>query len=308
MRRAPAPPLWFLLCVVVVVALVLRRLLGAVGGETLGGGDGLQVQLAFWGWLASLGSLIFKGLQIAGKAALAALQWSVKALWLFATKTANALTALGRGVVLGLKKAWEFFRLTYEKVLKPAWLKFWRWFDKFRLWLDRTFRPIFDFLRDVRDHIMGFYKTWIRPWLDLIGVTRKVLGVLAGLGLDWARALDRRLAGIEAAIDRPFRIVLAELNKVVNIVNRIATLDGLLQRLTLVRSVVRDAGLIINSLANARSKPLTSAERDDMRKRLKGRPLSEIVAEKRVYFTTGGGPSQPVIDEMVLIARRHLES
>lgn len=306
MRARSAPPLWLLLSVAVVVAGCLRWWGFVDAGISLDDGDGRPALLSFFGFLITIGTLIWRGLEVAGRVTLAALSWSVKALWLFATKTHNGLITLGRGVLTGLQKAWKFFELTYERVLKPAWQKFWNFFDKVRRWLDDTFGPVIEFLRDVRDGIIDFWKTWVRPWLDVIDVSRRILRILGSLGLRWAAELDRRLGAIQDAIETPFRLLLAKVNEVINVVNRIVTLDGLFQRVYLMRSVLRDAGLIVHGLANARSKALTNAEREEMRKQLKGRPLEQIIAEKREYFRTGGGPSQPLIAEMVLIARRAL--
>ena len=130
-RRA-APPLWFLLCLAVVEALVYRVVSGNLDSWTLGGGQGQPVTVAFWPAIILIGSLIWKGLEVAGRVSLAVLQWVVANLSLVVTKALNALKDVGLGLLTGLKKTWEFFKLTYDRVLKPAVLKFWRWFDKAR--------------------------------------------------------------------------------------------------------------------------------------------------------------------------------
>jgi hypothetical protein len=238
--RSSSPPLWFNLVVVVVLALALRACMHIVPALAADARHGAPPSVAFWFFLVRIVEAIWKGVQVAGRVTLEILEWSVKALWAFAQTTANGLKGLGLLVGRGLKGVWDFFEATYENVIKPAWLKFWRWFDKFRRWLDQTFGPVLAWLRQLRDSLLAFWKTWIRPWLDLIDVTRKGLRVLSSMGIGWARRLDAYLADLESRIEKPFLFVLSKLNEVINVVNRIVTLDGLLQRVALIRSLERD--------------------------------------------------------------------
>jgi hypothetical protein len=232
-----SPPLWFLLCVAAALAGVVRLLSPAASVLDGAPGHVSAPAVAFLGFLILLGELIWKGLEVAGKITLTVLHWLVINLSLVVTKIGNGLKALGSGLLVAAKRTWEFTRKLYDEVLKPAWQKFWKWFDKFRAWLDRTFRPVLRWLKFVRDNFLKFYKTVIRPWLDIIDVTRKLLRVLATLHVPFARQLDARLGRLEELIDKPFRLVLSKINEVIGIVNRIVTLDGLLQRVALIRSL-----------------------------------------------------------------------
>lgn len=306
MPRRSAPPLWFLLCVAVVGGLCVRALTGEHTGASFDGGHGPQPSQAFLGFIIAIGSLIFQGLQIAAKVALTALQWSVKALWFFAGQISNGLKALGHGVLIGLRNAWEFFRLTYERVLRPFALKVWRLLQRAKQWLDATFGPVLDFLKFIRDNLLGFYNTWIRPWLDLIDVTRGLLRVLSSLGLRWARELDRRLGELEDAIERPFRYVLAKVNELVNIVNRIVTVDGLFQRLAFLRTLERDYLYAWRAATNPWIR-----ERDDAADRAKARDdrrqfLDTVTTNTQAYMRDGGGQRAAALDEMTLIWRNYL--
>lgn len=255
-----SPPWWFVLCVAVVTAVAMRHCVPDVGAWDSAPGDAPQPAYAFLGFLIALGSLLWKGLEIASKVTLAALKWVVVNLPLGVTKLGNGLKALGAGVLSGLKRSWEFTRKLYDDVLKPAWSKFWRIFDKFRTWLDSTFKPVLDWLRELRDNVLSFYRNYVRPWLDLIDVTRRLLRVLAALHIPFARELDRRLAKLESLIEKPFRLVLTKLNEVINAVNRIATLDGLLQRVALIRSLARDFKYAGNIWWHTIHRPATADE------------------------------------------------
>lgn len=300
MRRSTAP-LWFSVCVAAALGLVLRALLGTEEATGSAGGRALETSYAFWGLVIGVITWIWRGVEAAGKITLTALGYSVKLLWTFAQKTANALIDVGHGVLTGLQKAWKFFELTYEKVLKPAWTKFWRWFDKFRSWLDQTFGPVIEWLRELRDNLLGFWKTYVRPWLDLIDATRRVLRVLSSLGLSWARELDRKLAELSERIERPFRVLLAKVNEVINLVNRVVTLDGLIQRVALIRSMERDVRFFHRALVNWRIAPLGADDWRHVKGALDRRTPAEVTAEFSGMVARGEGPLAPVASEMALV-------
>jgi hypothetical protein len=304
--KKPQPPLWFSLLVAVALALALRWVLGSYSGGPPAGGHAPDVQYGFWFFVVLIASAIWKGLEVAGRITLIALSWSVKALWWFATTTANGLKFVGNAFLVGLKASWEFLRLTYDSVIKPGLVKFWQWFDKFRHWLDATFGPVLEYLKMVRDNVMLFYKTWIRPWLDLIDVARRTLRILSALGLDWARQLDAKLGQLQELIDRPFRLVLGKLNEVINIVNRIVTVDGLIQRVALLRSLERDFVYAWRTAVNPWRRDLTNVDREQVKTNLQGKTLSQITAETKAYMRGEGGPLAPLFDEMLIIWRKQL--
>lgn len=295
--RRSTPPWWFLVGVAVACAVLCRGLGSYASSAELSGGHTHPTQLGFLGFLILLGELIWKGLEVAGKITLEILHWMVVNLSLIVTKIGNGLKALGSGLLLGLKKAWDFLELTYDHVLKPAWEKFWRWFDRFRKWLDSTFAPVLKFLRHLRDSLLGFYKSFIRPWLDFIDVTRRVLRVLQSLGLKWAGKLDAELGALEDAIEKPFRALLAKVNEIITLVNRVVTLDGLLQRLALVRSLERDIRYAWRAAVNWRDSPLTDQDRADLRKRASERTRDDVVGDFAAAAEGGGGRYHAVIAE-----------
>ena len=234
------------------------------------------VLLGFFGFLIALGNIIWGALQAVGQATLAALSWTVNALWLGLREVRNGLSAFGRDLLGGFRSSWDFLRRLYDDVLKPAWQKFWRLVDRVHDVLDRLFRPVFAFLRHLRDELLQLYTKWVRPVLDTIQVARQMLRVLSALHLDFARKLDAKLGALEDAIDRPFRFLLGKLNEVINLVNRIVTLDGLIQRLALVRSIERDIRYVYAELHNNRSTPLSAGERQQLAEGNQPRTPKEI--------------------------------
>lgn len=269
-------------------------------------GEPLEVQVAFWAFLGLVAGWIWNGVQAAGRIALHVLAWSVKALWAFATASYNALKTVGEILARGARKAWDFFRLTYDKVLKPAWQKFWKFVEWAQRELEEMFSPILDFLQTVKDHVLAFYTKWIQPVLDTISVARKVTGILASLGIEWAKRLDAKLLELEQRIYEPFQHVLRHLNGVINIVNRVVTLDGLFQRLAFIRTIERDLRYVSRALVNWRSKPLTEAEISVVKERGKLRTPAEAEEATTQYLRTGDGPYRPLIDEMTAQWRIYL--
>jgi hypothetical protein len=302
-RRSP-PPFWFTLGVAVAIAIVLRLVDQAYGVRDAAPGHAPPVSMAFFGFLIALIGAIWNGLQVAGRVTLEVLAWSVKALWLFATTTANGLKALGVLAAQGLKKVWDFFGSVFERVIKPAWLKFWRWFDKFRKWLDDTFGPVLKWLQQVRKTLLDFWKTYVRPWLDLIDVTRRALRVLSSLGLGWARRLDAYLGRLEDKIQRPFMLLLAKVNEVINIVNRIVTIDGLLQRVALVRSLARDYEYAWRAIANPYRHAIDPTNKRDVDDAIKPRTAEDISRAYGAYVTDHAGDRAEMYDEISAFVRR----
>lgn len=296
--KKPQPPLWFTLLVTVAIAGALRCWdAGGLGGAS-GGGHAPDVQYGFWFFVILIASAIWKGLEVAGRVTLLALSWSVKALWWFATTTANGLKYIGQQFLNGLKASWEFLRLTYNQVIKPGLVKFWQWFDKFRHWLDTTFGPVMDWLKIIRDNVVLFYKTWIRPWLDLIDVTRRVLRIFSALGFDWARRLDAKIGELQELIDRPFRLLLSKINEVINIVNRVVTLDGLIQRVALIRSLERDMKFAWAAAVNWRVQPIDPSSIDDAKRVMSARTIQQVRADTTAGIADRSGPFAAWADEV----------
>jgi len=256
------------------------------------------VQLAFWPIFGAVASWIWSAVQVAATVSVHTLHVIVGWLLVAVRYLGTGLWSIGKDLTKGLLHAWQFLRTTYDTILKPAWLKFWRVVDWAKRTLDDFFRPIFRFLRHLRDELLKFYDRWVRPILDSIGIARKVLSVFRALGLEWAKKLDAKLASLEEQIDRPFRLLLAKINEVLNFVNRIATANGLFQRLALVRSIERDIRYVSRAFTNWRSRPLVAADYDTIRQRINERTLADVKRDTIEALETGGGRYGPFIDEM----------
>lgn len=271
-----------------------------VGGHGVGGvtpSPSTPVTLAFWPLIGLVVGWIWTGVQVAAKVTLTALSWSVNVLWAFARSVANAGIAIGKSLISATRSLWDALKFTYTDILKPAWDQFWRFIDWAKRTLQNIFEPVFQFLDKIRGYVLQFYEDYVRPVLDIIDVTRRFLRVLAALGIEWARTLERKLAELEARIELPFRLVLSAINEIVNIVNRVVTADGLFQRLAYVRTLERDIVYAVRVFNNSQSKPLTDDERRTAVDGVVYKSGAAVLNETRVYVGTGQGPRASSVDE-----------
>jgi hypothetical protein len=323
--RFRPPPTWALvLTLALVAALQLWRLAHGRAPLRIGSADGAQA--AWLAWVGLIAGWIKTGSEVIGKLTLLALRWAVANLSLVAARLGNGLKSLGHALLVGVKDTWAFFRSTYEDVLKPAMQKLWGWFKTFRQWLKDTFGPILKHLTDLRDTLLRFWKTYVRPWLDLIDVTRRLLNIFGAMGLDWAKKLDRKLAEFERLIEQPFKLLLGKINEVIGIVNRIITVDGLIQRVALIGSLGRDYQQAWRAITQPYSAPVASVDRDKMNAALAAAmiaagvpasiaigliaagvvPLPPPTVQQSVsaYIRTGSGAHRVLLDEMTIIWRK----
>jgi AcrR family transcriptional regulator len=293
-RRAPC---WFYVLVAAVLAVALRELVPA---SPASGGAGITSHppaLAWWTIIVSIVEALWKGVEVAGRVALAVLQYSVHWAW-------RAIVLLGKGAAeiagyawTGLRKTWSVLKYA---VLHPkaAWEKLWHWVDRAEQWLKDTVGPVLDWLQQLARKLRTFYRDYVQPWLDILDVTRRALRVLAALGVDWARTLDAKLGAIEDVIASRFLQIVGYLNDVINIVNRVVTADGLFQRLAFLRTLQRDYAHAWSIILNGFSKPLTAGDRDDITKRTAAKPLADVRRDVGAYVRDGTGSDAALLDEV----------
>ncbi len=194
-------------------------------------------------------------------------------------------------------KSWDALKIVYADVLKPAV----QWIDAHvkRLygWLRTTFQPVFDFLQRVRTELLAYYERFVRPFLDVVDYVRAGLRILGTLGVDWAKALDRKLGEWESVITENFLRVLGYLNRITDIPNSIVTVNGLFQRLPLLRSLDRDAGYWIRMWWAKQIRPLPP--KPPVPDYLKGYPVHEVQEDVNtlVDYTTGRGSARDALFE-----------
>jgi hypothetical protein len=205
------------------------------------------------------------------------------------------LWGLGQLVGEGLFHVADFF----ENVIGPAFSKLWGVFVRIEGWVKKVFAPVVKLLHTIRDHVLSIYKRFVRPVLDIIGVGRSMLSILSAAGLKFAQRLDAELARIESKIEWPFQWILKRLSQVENWVNRIVTVDGLFQRLTLIKSLERDAEYAWRTLVNSMSSLTGDPDKKVLQEKLQGMSVDQAQGAMRAYLSDGTGAYSPLIRELV---------
>lgn len=300
-RHRPPPPSWFVALVALALWYVQRAMLPADVP------DPPPLQYAFFGWLIPLAGAIYQGLKAVGELGLFLLYQMIQGLWKAFGNIYNAAIDIGKGVLRGFGVAWGFIKKLYTDLLLPGWTKFWQWIDRARHWLEDFFRPIFEFLRRIREEILKFYDKWVRPILDTIEIARKALSVFKALGFEWAKKLDALLVQVEEKINAPFLFALQKLNEVINIIDRIVTADGLFQRLALIRSLERDVRYVSRAFINWRAAAVADDSYARIKQRASQRTFRDITRDTEEALQTGGGRYGPIVSEAVAQWRLYLD-
>jgi hypothetical protein len=298
-RRAP---LWFYVLVAAIVAVALRELVPAPSASGGAGPTSHPPALAFFAILGAIVDAIWKGIEVAGRVALAILQYSVHWAW-------RAIALLGKGAAELAGYAWKGLRKTWTAlkfaVLHPkrAWEKLWHWVDNAEQWLKDTFGPTLDWLQRQAQKLRTFWHDYVQPWLDVIDVTRRGLRVLGSLGFEWAKRLDAALGAIEDRITSKYLELVGYVNDLINIVNRVVTADGLFQKLAYVRTYARDVKDIVNQTGWGLHRPITGDERAALKKLLDQRSLSVIARDMGQYMRDGTGPDAEWLNQTAAAVR-----
>lgn len=239
--------------------------------------------LAFVGFI--IAAVVTAGQWLAGHAVTIAVTVA-KVAWMIAQALATFGKLVG-GVFLKVYGALDRF---YSGVLRPFVSWAWRSIESLAGWLKRITLPLVKLLERFREEILAFYEKYVRPVLLVVDALRATVRVLALARVEFAEELDRQLARVEQAILWPLREAMTRLNEAMDYINRVVTLDGLLQRKALIESLWRDAGLawtvLINSAARQRAAPGDgSGPRGDEPK-----PLGAIRRDVAAVLVDGSGP------------------
>lgn len=196
-------------------------------------------------------------------------------------------------------KVWRSLEGFYKNVIRQALITLHDKFLEFRAWLTRIFKPLIDFLQHVRAHILDIYKRFVRPVLDAIDTARRVLAILAKLHVPFAAQLETYLAKTEQWIVQQYARLNAELNLVIDTINGILTLDGLLQRFLLLRSIERDIAYITRGWWNAQLTGMTKeAAAAAAAQKVQGQDVTEPGRELGAFYTDGTGTYAGFINEL----------
>jgi hypothetical protein len=309
--RRPLParraPLWFYVLVAALVAVALRELVPASPASSGAGSTSHPPALAWFAIIVSIVEAIWKGVEVAGKVALAILQYSVHWAW-------RAITLLGKGAAELAGYAWKGLRKTWTAlkyaVLHPkaAWEKLWHWVDRAEQWLKDTVRARARLAAAAREEAADVLAR-LRAAVARRHRRDAARPARARRARDRVGETTRRDARRDRGrIAAKYLELAGYVNDVINIVNRVVTADGLFQRLAYIRTVVRDFQLTWNALLNGWHKPLTAGDVATVKKRVEGKPLADVQRDVRAYIRNRSGDDAGLLSEVAVAWRKYLHA
>jgi hypothetical protein len=181
------------------------------------------------GFLANLVSWIWNGIQAVADAAVIALQWAYRGLRLFS------------GAI------WDASGWFYQNILKPIGQILYRAYDRLRGLYEQFVQPVIDWLGKLSALLRQLYTTFVAPILSIIDGIQRVLQLLETFHIEWAKELDDALQSLEDKLSKPLQLAIQFINGIISrIETYVLTADNLFQRVTHMRTIVRDLNAIGN--------------------------------------------------------------
>lgn len=164
------------------------------------------------GWLKAALHIIGVVIEATAKAIAVAARWLALKAW-------DAIKFVGRHVVDFGRAVGHAFEKLWSTVIRPAIRA-----------LVQAAHDVYIFVRDVANKILNvlkhvyhvfdwIYNRYVRPLLSFIDQVRRILQLLAKLGVDWAGKLDAILGKVQLWIYNAFELVRSKLNELVTILN-----------------------------------------------------------------------------------------
>lgn len=196
-------------------------------------------------------------------------------------------------------KVWEGAKIVYSDVLKPVAQWFHDVYDKVKNWMVDVFGPVIKWANRVKDELQSLYKRFVQPILKILDTSKAVLDILAKLHVPFAANLENVVNDIEQTILENYLRVLGYVNKAISTLNGFFTVDGLLQRFVLLRSIERDAYFIWRTMVNTGERPLTDLEAATLDRAGKSQTVDEMVVDIVAYFNDEENDTGAAIDSAV---------
>jgi hypothetical protein len=257
---------------------------------------------------ANVFSAIWTGLQVLAGWVATAAEVTATYVWIALQWLSASVASFLRATGSMFAKVWDGVKIVWRDVLKPAL----QWVDahlkRLYAWMRTTFRPVFDFLRDVRARFNKFYTTFVRPVVDTLDFIRAINRALLAFHITVLQSLDSVIQQLERRIQEPFLWINKQLNTIQNVLDRIVTANGYLQRLTTLRSMDRYAPTWIRMFWVKQVGPGAGLDHPYV---LDGeypaRESAEDIADLRAFLVDGSGPRAAEIAELaanaMLVAR-----
>jgi hypothetical protein len=180
-------------------------------------------------------------------------------------------------------------------VVKPLLLRADKWITRFFAWLKKTLDPILKILQRLRDQWLRLYAKWLLPIFTLFAAVRYTLKLLDRIGFDWAGDLEQKIGRLEDKLVLKIGLVAAAFNDVIDFLNKIITVDGLLSEYTLFTSHWRRAGDMFALMWNTRTFGLSGSGKQHVISGGNAETPLEIQTEIRDAIRADVGPLAPFV-------------
>lgn len=244
------------------------------------------------GFLEDAASFIISGIEVGLSAAVG---WLVAAVgWIVGT-IGDVVVSTGSLFA----KTWEGLTTLWGNVVEPFIETVANAIERAYSWVKDLLSPLFQWAAAVRDELLSIYKTFIKPVLDALTISRGILDILAKLHVPFAQALDNYATELQGWITTAYLEVLGKVNLLINTLNGLFTFDGLLQRFVLIRSIQRDWSLVSRALLNPMNKGLDDTQQAKLDARWQPQAPDDLQSALADYINGGENDTGAAVDAAV---------
>lgn len=201
-------------------------------------------------------------------------------LWAALNWLANFFYTLFQDVQKALKWLWQ-------QVVKTIMTRLPNLLKNYRQWMHDHLQSVIDFFTKLRKWYDDFFKNWIKPILNMIGIMRKILTIFRLLGFKWAARLDGDLAMIEQKIVQTYTTLRGYINQAITWIDLIVDPTGILRRNPLFAAIFQSANEMRNVLLTVPTRPLTGSETDMQSANRQSMTLAGQEANFTNYYSQG---------------------
>lgn len=218
---------------------------------------------------------LFSGVQIVLAWALAAVRFIYAAIKIIASTMSRAWSALSTIKQSGL---WQSIQTLVNWIKARV-----KWIQTYII------KPI----QLEQQQLEAIWNKFFLPIVKLFNELERLTGIVGLFDKSLAAKIDQALWSVENKLTQPILLAMQRLNLMSSYVRGLLTLGGYLDRVTMLSSVWRDAGLIRQTLSNPWGHSTTPGAVPP------APPIATVAAPFAEYVRTGAGELAPDVDQNI---------